>query len=101
MKEEPLLLLSDLQKLINQVVLIDYTIIILEGDIMGKSKNSITLEVLKNLVGDDLFQTALEVFAGQKLSFPKKTLIQWDINKDLSYIIQTLNYIIYFQMGME
>ena len=31
MKEEPLLLLSDLQKLINQVVLIDYTIIILGG----------------------------------------------------------------------
>ena len=30
MKEESLLLLSDLQKLINQVVLIDYTIIILE-----------------------------------------------------------------------
>lgn len=42
-----------------------------EGDIMGKSKNSRTLEVLKNLVGDDLFQTVLEVFAGQKLSFPK------------------------------
>lgn len=34
MKEEPLLLLSDLQKLINQVVLIDYTIIILGGDNM-------------------------------------------------------------------
>ena len=34
MKEEPLLLLSDLQKLINQVVLIDYTIIILGGEIM-------------------------------------------------------------------
>lgn len=33
MKEESLLLLSDLQKLINQVVLIDYTIIILEGEI--------------------------------------------------------------------
>ena len=33
MKEEFLLLLSDLQKLINQVVLIDYTIIILgDGD---------------------------------------------------------------------
>ena len=30
MKEESLLLLSDLQKLINQVVLIDYTIIILD-----------------------------------------------------------------------
>lgn len=34
MKEESLLLLSDLQKLINQVVLIDYTIIILGGDEM-------------------------------------------------------------------
>lgn len=34
MKEESLLLLSDLQKLINQVVLIDYTIIILGGKSM-------------------------------------------------------------------
>lgn len=34
MKEESLLLLSDLQKLINQVVLIDYTIIILGGAMM-------------------------------------------------------------------
>lgn len=35
MKEESLLLLSDLQKLINQVVLIDYVIIIL-GDRTGQ-----------------------------------------------------------------
>lgn len=35
MKEESLLLLSDLQKLINQVVLIDYTIIILGGEKMN------------------------------------------------------------------
>jgi len=34
MKEEPLLLLSDLWKLINQVVLIDYIIIILGGSYM-------------------------------------------------------------------
>ena len=34
MKEESLLLLSDLQKLINQVVLIDYTIIILGCDVV-------------------------------------------------------------------
>ena len=34
MKEESLLLLSDLQKIINQVVLIDYTIIILGDDLM-------------------------------------------------------------------
>ena len=34
MKEESLLLLSDLQKFINQVVLIDYTIIILGGEHM-------------------------------------------------------------------
>ena len=38
MKEESLLLLSDLQKLINQVVLIDYTIIILGGYGMKKAK---------------------------------------------------------------
>ena len=37
MKEESLLLLSDLQKLINQVVLIDYTIIILGGDKSDKT----------------------------------------------------------------
>ena len=35
MKEESLLLLSDLQKLINQVVLIDYTIIILGGGLFS------------------------------------------------------------------
>ena len=40
MKEESLLLLSDLQKLINQVVLIDYTIIILGGrKYVYKNKN--------------------------------------------------------------
>lgn len=38
MKEESLLLLSDLQKLINQVVLIDYTIIILGGDTYDEVK---------------------------------------------------------------
>ena len=38
MKEEPLLLLSDLQKLINQVVLIDYIIIILEGEQVKKGQ---------------------------------------------------------------
>lgn len=44
MKEESLLLLSDLQKLINQVVLIDYTIIILAGDIMVTTE-SVTIKV--------------------------------------------------------
>lgn len=39
MKEEPLLLLSDLQKLINQVVLIDYTIIILGGVDLNSKEN--------------------------------------------------------------
>ena len=39
MKEESLLLLSDLQKLINQVVLIDYTIIILGGDFVVELDN--------------------------------------------------------------
>lgn len=40
MKEESLLLLSDLQKLINQVVLIDYTIIILGGVKMLEHKEN-------------------------------------------------------------
>ena len=43
MKEESLLLLSDLQKLINQVVLIDYTIIILGGKCM---QNDISVAAL-------------------------------------------------------
>ena len=61
MKEESLLLLYDLQKLINQVVLIDYTIIILGGDFLNqveyymglpcdlsgsRSKNRFRLELL-------------------------------------------------------
>ena len=46
MKEESLLLLSDLQKLINQVVLIDYTIIILGGKKMAEHK--ISDEVMAN-----------------------------------------------------
>lgn len=48
MKEESLLLLSDLQKLINQVVLIDYTIIILGGENMFLATN---LDWLWRLLG--------------------------------------------------
>lgn len=44
MKEESLLLLSDLQKLINQVVLIDYTIIILGDDLMKDRQFHIYLD---------------------------------------------------------
>ena len=43
MKEESLLLLSDLQKLINQVVLIDYTIIILGGNSVKKLEEFLEL----------------------------------------------------------
>ena len=43
MKEESLLLLSDLQKLINQVVLIDYTIIILGGEFVKKADNPVVI----------------------------------------------------------
>jgi len=42
MKEESLLLLSDLQKLINQVVLIDYTIIILAANSVNADMMSVT-----------------------------------------------------------
>ena len=49
MKEESLLLLSDLQKLINQVVLIDYTIIILGGNLFEKRENKENEMVIMNV----------------------------------------------------
>ena len=48
MKEESLLLLSDLQKLINQVVLIDYTIIILGVEFMCHEMEKIYSEGMEN-----------------------------------------------------
>lgn len=53
MKEESLLLLSDLQKLINQVVLIDYTIIILGG--AGMEKEYIAGEPQRYEIGGRVF----------------------------------------------
>lgn len=47
MKEESLLLLSDLQKLINQVVLIDYTIIILGDDCLNQRPTREQVERLR------------------------------------------------------
>ena len=49
MKEESLLLLSDLQKLINQVVLIDYTIIILGGLEMYPNKYYVEMKIATRL----------------------------------------------------
>lgn len=57
MKEESLLLLSDLQKLINQVVLIDYIIIILGGGVMKLDtigKNIRKFRLAKKLRQEDL-----------------------------------------------
>lgn len=54
MKEESLLLLSDLQKLINQVVLIDYTIIILGSDKMAINNTLKDIREERNLVQADL-----------------------------------------------
>lgn len=55
MKEESLLLLSDLQKLINQVVLIDYTIIILGGYSMfptiNKKETGVNLRRIMDMRG--------------------------------------------------
>ena len=62
MKEESLLLLSDLQKLINQVVLIDYTIIILGGtDMLKKIKKVIAFALaLTMLMGMGTMVSAAE-----------------------------------------
>ena len=35
------------------------------------SKNQNSLKVMKNLLGEDLFQTVAEMFAGQRIVFPK------------------------------
>ena len=62
MKEESLLLLSDLQKLINQVVLIDYTIIILGGvpmDIAGLSM-AMASNNLQTKVGTAVLSKAMD-----------------------------------------
>ena len=50
MKEESLLLLSDLQKLINQVVLIDYTIIILGDEVLINMRIGYVLLILSILL---------------------------------------------------
>ena len=65
MKEEPLLLLSDLQKLINQVVLIDYTIIILGGVYMATS--SITKNfIISGQKQVEMFADAIEASANDR-----------------------------------
>ena len=58
MKEESLLLLSDLQKLINQVVLIDYTIIILGGSKMPFVEVNIQNEIEKQRQNNPEFRKA-------------------------------------------
>ena len=64
MKEESLLLLSNLQKLINQVVLIDYIIIILEGEGLSTTEQTHQqdLERLKlfRYMDDDFMTACLE-----------------------------------------
>ena len=52
MKEESLLLLSDLQKLINQVVLIDYTIIIL-GDESSVNQQESSMQTVESINEED------------------------------------------------
>ena len=88
MKEEPLLLLSDLQKLINQVVLIDYTIIILGDDTLcggegndylsGNEGNDIYLfgrgygsDTVEDSDGDN--RVVLDELAPNKVTFQMKT----------------------------
>ena len=67
MKEESLLLLSDLQKLINQVVLIDYTIIILGDDALKEDG--------KFGADSQAFAKNHNLWSGQKYHCP--TAIKW------------------------
>ena len=70
MKEESLLLLSDLQKLINQVVLIDYTIIILGGCHMKSLKKkaaSVLASTAKKVVSANVNSCCMYVMYQPKL----------------------------------
>lgn len=82
MKEESLLLLSDLQKLINQVVLIDYTIIILGGEKVNIPSE--TIVKFKN-------GTELHMPSGiyEKISFDKDSIMElkWEEN-GIDYKVQ-------------
>lgn len=76
MKEESLLLLSDLQKLINQVVLIDYTIIILGGVHMNPQlkKGVLELCVLSQLTKEDKYGYELTDAISREMSIAAGTL---------------------------
>lgn len=81
MKEEPLLLLSDLQKLINQVVLIDYTIIILGGDYMTQRKIALSIEEAADYtgIGRNTLRQLVEWKKLPVLKVGRKVLIKTDI----------------------
>ena len=61
MKEESLLLLSNLQKLINQVVLIDYTIIILGGGTLAVMTKEEFAQAVGNTTAGDMAMTLVSV----------------------------------------
>ena len=81
MKEESLLLLSDLQKLINQVVLIDYTIIILGGDYMTQRKIALSIEEAADYtgIGRNTLRQLVEWKKLPVLKVGRKVLIKTDI----------------------
>lgn len=72
MKEESLLLLSDLQKLINQVVLIDYTIIILGGRWMD------LIKIGKYIAGKRKSLGMTQKQLAEKLGMSDKSVSKWE-----------------------
>ena len=83
MKEESLLLLSDLQKLINQVVLIDYTIIILgDGKMNFTDEKDYIMRMIKEMVRV-LFS----------LAFGKK-YVSVELEKENKYEVSGKNFLI-------
>ena len=81
MKEESLLLLSDLQKLINQVVLIDYTIIILGGGHMTQRKIAVSIEEAADYtgIGRNTLRKLVEWKKLPVLKVGRKVLIKTDM----------------------
>ena len=83
MKEESLLLLSDLQKLINQVVLIDYTIIILGGILMDITalSSSMSLADVSSQVGIAVLAKNLDTI--ETLGDGMKKMMEMSVNPNL------------------
>ena len=100
MKEESLLLLSDLQKLINQVVLIDYTIIILGG---GQMSDNWVVQNLENALNtwNEKLAEIWQLITQSPENFKGGTI--WNVIVDIHGAVQAIGLallVLFFVVGV-